>query len=238
MSSGKLSEQCWVEQIPSWATKPFLLHVHYARRMPNIIYSFGLFKDAELIGVCTYGMPPSPFVCRGLAGDKNKDNVLELNRLVILPEYNGHNYGSFLISHSLKMLPAGTFVVSYADVGGWSHVGYVYQATNWLYTGLTAKRTDKYSESGKHPRHYDKNEQRRVDRTPKHRYVYLVGSKKDKRNMLKELRYPILPKYPKGNERKYDERNPTPLKTEKDAPQADKPDASNGNMDKTMPTLF
>ena len=36
----------------------------------------------------------------------------------------------------------------------------------------------------------------------------LVTRKKERKKMLKELRYPILPNYPKGNERKYDTNNP------------------------------
>jgi hypothetical protein len=34
------------------------------------------------------------------------------------------------------------------------------------------------------------------DRSSKHRYIYLVGSKSDRRAMRRDLRYPILP-YPK-----------------------------------------
>lgn len=126
------------------------------------------------------------------------------------PEYNGGNYASFLISHSLKMLPSKTFVVSYADWGGWRHVGYVYQATNWLYTGMTKPRTDKYSASG-HARHYAEGETRRQIRTAKHRYVYLVGSKSVVRRMRKELRYPVYEDYPKGDSRHYDINKPNPV---------------------------
>lgn len=123
-------------------TKPFLLSVHYARRMPNIRYAFGLFDGWDLIGVCTFGSPASPPLCKGLAGEENHKHVLELNRLAFLPGKNGMNHASILVGRSLRMLPHGTFVVSFADWGGWHHVGYVYQATNWLYTGLTKARTD------------------------------------------------------------------------------------------------
>lgn len=150
---------------------------------------------------------------KGLAGIENKNHVLELNRLVIIPELNGGNYASKLVSASLKMLPPRTFVVSYADCGGWGHVGYVYQATNWLYTGITKERTDKYSDGG-HLRHADPNETRRQVRSAKHRYVYLVGDRRQKREMLKELRYPVLPNYPKGESRHYDVDNPVGLISE------------------------
>lgn len=134
-----------VKKISYSETKPFILNIHYARRMPCVQYAFGLFDDEKLIGVCTFGQPASPWLCKGLAGEENRHNVLELNRLVILPEYNGTNCASYLVSHSLKQLPRGTFIVSYADYGGWGHVGYVYQATNFLYTGMTKPRTDKFA---------------------------------------------------------------------------------------------
>ena len=200
----------WVEAIPPWATKQFILGIHYARRMPCIQHAFGLFLDGECIGVCTYGQPASPSLCKGIAGEEHRKDVLELNRLAILPEYNGMNFGSYLVSHSLKMLPKGTIVVSYADWGGWGHVGYVYQATNWLYTGMTKERTDKFSESG-HSRHYKEGEKRRQPRSAKHRYIYLCGTKKQKKEMLKDLNYPVLEEYPKGDSRRYDTKNPKGL---------------------------
>jgi len=41
--------------------KVWLLKKHYAHRLPSICYSFGLYdKNNTLVGVCTYGEPPSP----------------------------------------------------------------------------------------------------------------------------------------------------------------------------------
>lgn len=189
-------------------TKPFILNIHYARRMPCVQYAFGLFIHGKLCGVVTYGQPASPSLCKGIAGEANRNDVLELNRLVFLPEFNGDNNASYLVGRSLKLLPKHTFVVSYADYGGWGHIGYVYQATNFLYTGLTKERTDKYSESG-HSRHYKDGETRRQLRTAKHRYVYLVGGVAQRKQMRKELRYPVYQQYPKGDTRRYDTKNPT-----------------------------
>ena len=214
MQAHKLS----VRRITYEATKPFILNIHYARRMPCVQYAFGLF-DGDYpypVGVVTYGQPASPWLCKGVAGEENRKSVLELNRLVLYPEYNGDNYASYLVSHSLALLPNHTFVVSYADWGGWHHVGYVYQATNWLYSGMTKPRTDKYSESG-HARHYAKGETRRQLRTAKHRYVFLVGDKRTKKKMLRELRYPVINEYPKGDSRKYDTRNPVAVSVAVDA---------------------
>ena len=197
-----------VKRISYDDTKPFILNVHYARRMPCIQYAFGLFINGLLVGCVTFGQPASPSLCKGIAGEENRKRVLELNRLALLPEYNGQNRASYLVGQALKMLPNHTFVVSYADTA-WTHVGYVYQATNFLYTGCTKPRTDKYSESG-HSRHYSKNETRRQLRSAKHRYVYLVGDKRTKKLMKRELNYKVVSKYPKGDEIKYNTDNPSP----------------------------
>lgn len=186
---------------------PYLLGVHYARRIPSIQYAYGLYIDEELKGVVTYGQPASPTLCKGVAGEENRKNVLELNRLVICDDTP--NNASYLVGQSLRMLPPHRFVVSYADIEGWGHVGYVYQATNWLYTGKTKSRTDKYSEG--HSRHYAPGETRRQYRTAKHRYVYLTGNRGDKRHMRRELRYPIIDEYPKGQPVHYDTDNPVPI---------------------------
>lgn len=199
-----------VRRITYEETKSLILKIHYARRMPQIQYAFGLFIEDELAGIVTYGQPASPSLCKGIAGEKNRKSVLELNRLVMLPKFNGGNYASMLVGKSLKMLPERTFVVSYADVGGWGHVGYIYQATNWLFTGTTKPRTDKYSESG-HSRHYGQGETKRQIRTAKHRYVYLVGNKRQKREMLCELKYKVEDCYPKGNSIHYNVNNPIPI---------------------------
>ena len=202
----------YVRRISYDETKPFLLQVHYARRMPCITDAVGLFRGGQIVGVVTYGVPASYHLCIGIAGKKNKDHVLELNRLVILPEFSGDNNASYLVAHSLKMLPNGTFVVSYADTA-WSHVGYIYQATNFLYTGLSAKRTDTYQPSGLHPRAYNKDNHSnlRQTRSQKHRYIYLVGDKRTKKKMRSELKYKVYDKYPKGDETRYDTTNPKPI---------------------------
>ena len=40
-------------------------------------------------------------------------------------------------------------------------------------------------------------------RKPKHRYIMFLGSKTQKKNMLKNLKYNIEP-YPKGQNKRYD----------------------------------
>ena len=200
-----------VHQIKSEQTYEWLLKRHYAKRIPHITYSFGLFDKADLIGVVTYGSPPSPSLAKGLCGEKYKCIVRELNRLCLL--YNRKNEASFLVSHSLKLLPKPSIVVSYADTS-MNHNGYVYQATNFIYTGVSKKRSEwRLKGSSKHSKtlceqvpleirlsNPDKYEF--VNRPQKHRYVFFVASKKDKKQLIKSLNYPIED-YPKNKNINY-----------------------------------
>ena len=118
--------------------EPWLLKKHYAKRIPPISYAFGAYKGRQLVGVVTYGTPVSSALRVGICGEQWMDNVIELNRLCC---DNEKNVASMLVGRSLQMLPKPLVVVSYADTEQ-GHVGYVYQATNFVYTGLSAKRTD------------------------------------------------------------------------------------------------
>ena len=198
--------------------KPWLLSKHYAKRMCPISYSFGVYDGSCLIGVVTYGIPVSSSLRSGVCGDEWSENVLELNRLCC---DNSKNIASFLVGRSLRMLPKPRIIVSYADTSQ-GHIGYIYQATNFLYTGLSAKRTD-WKIKGKEHLHgatiadESRGQENRAkwmrekygddfyleDRPRKHRYVYFCGNKKNKIDMLNCLKYEIQP-FPKGESRRYD----------------------------------
>ena len=140
-------------------TIPFLLNIHYAKRVPHITHSFGLFLNYKLVGVVTYGQPASPNVSISIAGDKYKDICLELNRLVL--KNNKKNEASILISQSLKFLKRPRIIISFADPD-YGHYGYVYQATNFTYLGKTTESIEYKNEDGSdiHFRnigHYQKN---------------------------------------------------------------------------------
>ena len=201
-----------VMSIKKEETYDWILHRHYAKRIPNIMYSFGLYDDKELLGIVTYGSPPSPSLCVGICGEDYKDKVIELNRLCLL--HNEKNYASFLISRSLKLLPKPMIVVSYADTS-MNHNGYVYQATNFLYTGISAKRNEwRVIGSNMHSktlceqvslaeRQQQPDKYEHTERPRKHRYVYIVGTKKEKKDILKNMNYPILD-YPKKESKYYE----------------------------------
>jgi len=193
---------------------PWLLNKHYAKRIPQIMFAFGLYEDNQLVGVCTYGIPASPSLCMGICGKEYSDKVLELNRVCLMD--NTKNQASFLVANSIKLLPKPTIVVSYADTGK-GHVGYVYQATNFLYTGLSANRVDwtvkglehKHSKTLSDGMTLESIKEKYGDdfyyteRSRKHRYIYFHGDKRQKKLMNQLLKYAIEP-YPKGDSQTYD----------------------------------
>lgn len=201
-----------VAAIENKVTYPYLLDIHYAKRIPSISYAFGLFRDNLLVGVVTYGTPSSAALRKGVAGIENAHRVLELNRLCLLD--NLKNEASILVGNSLSMLPKGLFIVSYAD-SSQDHLGYVYQATNFIYTGLSAKRTDWKIEGLEHLHNATIVDQFRghpnraqavremygdrfklVDRPRKHRYIFITGTPKMKKALAKHLKYAVQ-SYPK-----------------------------------------
>ena len=129
-----------VKSIKSFECKEWLLYKHYAKRMCSISFCFGLFDTNNiLVGVITFGMPPSSTLSESICGKEYKNYVLELNRLVVndgLPK----NTLSFFVSKSIKKLPNNKIIVSFADAN-MQHNGYIYQATNFVYTGVSSNTT-------------------------------------------------------------------------------------------------
>ena len=202
-----------VKPISRSQCEPFILGVHYAKRWPSISWAFGLFRSGDLVGVCTFGTPASSPLRRGVAGPERSMEVIELNRLCLAD--NLRNEASTLVSRSLKLIPRGKIVVSFADTSQ-GHLGIVCQATNFLYCGLSAKRTD-WKVKGKEHLHGQtiadefRGSKNRVQamrdkygddfylapRPRKHRYIAVIGSKKYIKKCKNDLRYKIEP-YPKG----------------------------------------
>lgn len=181
----------------------FLLPKHYSGRKPQVTKAFGLYEEGKLLAVCTFGKPASPSLCKGILGEKYSKNVYELNRLCRVEEYKGQL--SHFVSKCLKLLkPYNWVIVSYSDMA-MNHHGYVYQACNFIYTGCTKERTDKYVPNGKHSRHYKSEDQGkyRIVRSKKHRYIFFcTNNKRLKEKWRKSMKYPVLP-YPKGNNSNY-----------------------------------
>lgn len=188
---------------------------HYSRR-PCIFWAgFGLIIDNMVEGCVVYGQP-SPQLFKHAFRDRDF-RLYELSRLVI--QTREQNAASFLVGRSLRMLEQPSAVVSYAD-SAWGHVGSIYQATNWIYTGATKSHDHLYLIDGEriHPmtlrdrgildpkRWAKENNIKTIPPSEKHRYFILNGSKSARRVMRRRLSYAEQP-YPKADQQRYDDGN-------------------------------
>jgi hypothetical protein len=181
----------------------FLLPRHYSGRKPQITKAFGWEINGRLVAVCTFGKPASPTLCDGICGKEYSSQVYELNRLCRVDDLD-QPLSAFVSACLRRLRSMDWIIVSYADTG-MNHNGYIYQACNFLYTGCTKQRTDKYTGGLKHSRHYDKDapEVFRQVRTSKHRYVFFATLKSRlKREWKDALKYPVQ-EYPKGKNKNY-----------------------------------
>jgi hypothetical protein len=147
-----------------------------------------------------------------LSGCDNPKQYRELTRLVLLDEVPKNSESKF-IGWTLKWLAKNTDLValiSYADPL-FGHNGTIYQATNWIYTGVQEAPGPRLAIDGKEvpARTVYKNyktlsvkilRERGINisslpRIAKHRYVYIL--RPELRNGLK---YPVFP-YPKSKEK-------------------------------------
>lgn len=180
---------------------------HYLHRKCSCEQAFGLFAGQLLVGCIIYGTPSSAALRAGICGPEYKNEVTELARLWV-DDACPKNSESYLIGNTLPAVKK-PIIVSYADPSQ-GHVGYVYQATNWIYTGLSAKRTnwffkgatqhnqtltDKYSSRELREKYGD--DFVLVPRQQKHRYIFF--NKARRKELLSKLRYAIMA-YPKKGE--------------------------------------
>jgi hypothetical protein len=200
--------------------KEWFLKKHYLKRLPSISFCFGLYKDEKLIGVCSFGNAVPLTMKRSICGKEYEDLVYELNRLIIEDNHE-KNITSYFVSKCFKLLPKPLIIVSYADKEQ-GHNGYIYQATNFIYLGFSHTQKD-WKIKGQEDKHsrtlmdefaFTPNRIEllkekygdllyQVERKPKHRYVYFLGSRSEIKNMRKSLKYEIKP-YPKGDNKRYD----------------------------------
>ena len=107
--------------------------------------NYGLFYEDKLIGVAVFHGVSAWETVKGCFGLVNKEQAgfYELGRLAIDSEYNVPNLASWFLARCIKLLKSETEVraiISYADSD--YHTGYIYQALNFKYCGLTAPKKD------------------------------------------------------------------------------------------------
>ncbi len=178
------------------------------------------FDIPTLCGTVVFGPTAGANVAKSISPLLSNDNLWELKRLWI-EDSVGKNSESWLIGQSIKYIKNYhqeiKCLVSYADPDA-GHIGTIYQATNWLYQNIERKKgTSGYVVSfdgGKKWQHsrtlFNKygtfNYYKLIELLPrpflikessvKERYIYPLGSKPEKKNLIKTLEYPVL-EYPK-----------------------------------------
>lgn len=213
-----------VREIPYRLAMDVIVKNHYLHRECPCSIAFGLFVDSKnnhglidsnkLVGVIVFGKPSSYTLCNGICGKDESSNVIEFNRLWVndsMPK----NTESFFVSKAIKKCPY-QIIVSFAD-SEQGHIGYIYQATNWIYTGISPKmkyfrlKIKSDNNGGTAYRRRERMTRKKIlDQygedmveeyfsSMKYRYVYFNCSKSRKCELLKKFKYKPLP-YPKNLE--------------------------------------
>lgn len=185
------------------------MNFHYAKRVPQAKWAYNVYEDGEWCGVVVFGFGAQHNIATGIGYDYGE--VCELERVAL----NGkQKFTSQVVSECLKRLHHDAKqikdVVSYADANQ-NHLGIIYQATNWIYIGDTAKtsgsKPDAYLIHGKkmHPRSVGARGYRQsiswlrenVDPNakeiwgkPKFKYIFVFDKKQRKAWQQKALPYP------------------------------------------------
>lgn len=196
-----------VRPIPHGVSKALVVREHYLHSMPGgTKLALGVFLDVRLLGTMTFGV--GPFNVPSLVKGASSSDCLTLTRLWLADELP-RNSESRVLSAASRALRKNTtvkFLIAYADPSQ-GHVGTIYQAANWLYTGLSeamplydigdgkARHSRSLSHAyGSHSvRHFSQHgvTVRLVPQARKHRYLYFLDPAWRSR-----LRVPVV-SYPK-----------------------------------------
>lgn len=122
-------------EIPVDDARKIVKKYHYSKKVvANSSIHIGIFRDNSLVGCLQFGPP--------MNGEKttkkiSSDAGIELNRMVMSDD-EPRNAESQAISLSVKYLKRYykdiSFILSFSDSKE-GNVGYIYQATNWMYIG-------------------------------------------------------------------------------------------------------
>ena len=118
------------------AAKFAVEHWHYSGCMPKSkLVKFGVWENNQFIGAIVYGVGATSDLVKSY--DLNKDEGCELVRIALKQH---DSTVTRIISLSMSQLksacPGLRLIVSFADPEH-NHNGSIYQAGNWLYTGMT-----------------------------------------------------------------------------------------------------
>lgn len=180
---------------------------HYLHSLPGgTQLAFGVFAGGRLLGAVTLGV--GPFSGCSLVEGATLADCLTLTRLWLADDLPRNSESMVLatVQRELRRHTSVRFLLSYADPSQ-GHVGTVYQAANWLYTGLSEptplydlgdgvphhNRSLAHALGTRSVRHLRSHgvEVSLVPQSAKHRYITFLD-----RSWRRRLKVPALP-YPK-----------------------------------------
>jgi len=198
---------------------PFLRAHHYLGGVATSAMIYAHFNSVNQIdALIAFNAPCSENVRASILGPEYKQNIIELSRLAIAPDcaLNASQFVSCAIDILIKERKERNMseiycILSFADMTQGHHGG-VYQAMSWLYCGESrASAAWRYIDADNNIRHRRQNGKNitkkeaiergwkieTINTKNKHRYIKVIGTKKQKKRIKKQLKFNILP-YPKG----------------------------------------
>ncbi len=188
----------------SWSAAKFAVeHWHYSKHMPDSkCVKVGVWENEKFIGCVIFSRGVSSSNLSKTWGIKTTE-ICELSRVALTKH---ETPVTRILSIAIKMLrkfcPGLKLIISYAD-SNQGHVGAIYQAGNWIYTGESASVPIYVGKSGKvyHDRsvsssgvkeHYGrmsacpkKEDLKKIPQIPKHRYFMPLDDELRKRIQAK-----------------------------------------------------
>jgi hypothetical protein len=199
-------QQIKVKPVPFSMARQLLVREHYLHSFPGgTKLAFGAFVGTRLLGALTLGAGPAN--AYSLVEGATPDDCLALTRLWLSDELPKNSEGRFLgvVLRFLKRHTNLKFLVSYADPSQ-GHLGTIYQATNWIHTGLSQatplydigngrhyhSRTLSHAFGSHGLAHFQRHgiDVKLVPQKAKHRYLYFLDSTWRERLRVSVLAYP------------------------------------------------
>lgn len=203
-----------IARVSKVEAKAFYDQHHYIGGCGNSWTNFARYDNGVISACVSFGQPASPNIQSSWFSGEQSNHVFELTRLAIAGSVPASSFVATAIEALVDRRQRNQdkpiyALISYAD-SSVGHHGGVYQAMSWHYCGLTKGTSGYLDAEGKmvhrrsNSRNIDSEEAEalgliKTTTGVKHRYVKLIGTKKQRRKMMRALNYEILP-YPKPEE--------------------------------------
>jgi hypothetical protein len=202
-----------VREIDFQTAQEFILEYEWLGTMGTTMFSYGLYSKDRLFAVYCFGLTAGTSVLSQPFGEEHKKEGIVLVRGACAPFAHEHasSYGIGKVTPLVRDR-GYKFVVAYSDLEA-GEIGTVYQATNWIFYGLTSpvrylvrpdgKRVDpkiihKYAKKRGVTRQEQIAEFTEEGYTfetasPKLKYLKIICNKRDKKQLMKKAKFKSYP---------------------------------------------